>query len=157
MTKCKNQQARYQQQHQIHAVERLRSLGVFPDTAKNPNSVRENAEIFERSATIDAIRQEMRVNGWALGGTQFVYFHLEALLERDSEFKSKFLEEAKTGFSGLGISAEHIEEFFQCGADPDFVFTLRHERQYNKETRAPFYEKADQFSLDRIRQWLGYA
>ena len=140
-----------------YAVERLRSLGVFPDTAKNPNSVRENAEIFERSATIDAIRQEMRVNGWALGGTQFVYFHLEALLERDSKFKSKFLEEAKTGFSGLGISAEHIEEFFQCGADPDFVFTLRHERQYNKETRAPFYEKADQFSLERIRQWLGYA
>jgi hypothetical protein len=93
-----------------------------------------------------------------VGSGQFVYFHLNALLKKDPEFKTRFLEEAKKELGGLGVSAEHIENFFQYSdASPGLSFTLRHERQYSKEIRVPFYEKADQFALDKIKQWLGHS
>ncbi|HIH50364.1 MAG: hypothetical protein ABSE71_00110 [Candidatus Micrarchaeaceae archaeon] len=133
------------------AIEKLRPLNVFPD------NIRENAEIFERSTTIGAIGQEMVKIGSACGGSQFVYFHLKAMLERDSEFRSGFLDCAKKELGGFGISAEHVEEFFLAGTGAGLLFTLRHEKQYSKEVRVPFYERADQFALDKIRQWLGYS
>jgi len=56
----------------------------------------------------------------------------------------------------LGISAEHIEEYFQSGTDPGLFFTLKYEEQYDADVRVSFYQKADQFALDKIRRWLGF-
>lgn len=137
-------------------VEKLRGLRVFPDTEKNPNSVRENAEIFEKCTSLDAIGQEAAKRHWGCGSTQFVYFHLEALL-KDEGYKSRFLEQARQELGGLGISSEHIYEFYQSsGADPGLVFTLRYDKQYDVDIRRPFYKRADQFALDKMREWLGF-
>ena len=138
------------------AVKNLRSLGVFPDTPENPNSVRENAEIFKKCTTLYAIGEEAGKRHWGCGSGQFIYFHLGALLKREPEYKSRFLEEAEKQLSGLGISAQHIDEYFELGTDPGLVFTFRYEEQYNAYVRVLFYEKADQFALDKMRQWLGY-
>jgi len=137
-------------------IEKLRTLGVFPDTPENPNSVRENAEIFEKCTTLSAIGEEAGRRHWGCGSGQFLYFHLEALLKKEPEYKSRFLEEAKKQLGSLGISAHHIDEYFESSSDPGLAFTFRHEEDYNADIRSTFYEKADQFALDKMRQWLNY-
>ena len=137
-------------------VQRLRSLDVFPDTPKRPNSVRENAELFRKCATMSILKQEIPRSSCSL--EQFLYFHLEALLKKDPEFRSSFLKEAKEKLGGLGISAEHIEEYFQNGCgDPEMVLYVKHEGRYDIKAVGLFCEKADQFALDKMRQWLGYS
>ncbi|MBI4896599.1 MAG: hypothetical protein HY832_03570 [Candidatus Aenigmarchaeota archaeon] len=72
-------------------------------------------------------------------------------------YRSGFLEQAKQQLGGLGISPEHIEEYFQSGRDPGLFFTLKYQNQYEIGTiGVPFYERADQFALDKIREWLGF-
>jgi hypothetical protein len=103
-------------------------LNVFQDTPENPNSIMECAGIFERCTTLAAIGQEMVKMKSACGSGQFVYFHLNALLKKDPEFKTRFLEEAKEKLCGLGITQEDIQEFFQCGTEPGLILTFKHER-----------------------------
>lgn len=139
-------------------VEKLRTLDVFPDTEKNPNSVRENAEIFEKCTTLDEIEKEAAKQRLGVGSRQFLYFHLGELLKKDTEYRARFLEEAKERFGGLGIQPEHIEEYFQSGtADPIYKFSLAHGEHYAKEVRKPFYDKANQFTLEKMRAWLGFS
>jgi len=136
-------------------VERLRTLEVFPDTPEHPNTVRESAEIFEKCTTLDDIGREAAERHWGCGSEQFVHFYLGALLEHEPEYKSKFLEEAKRQFGELGILPEHIEEYFQYSGSAGLVFTLRYEEQYSADVRMNFYEKADQFALNKMKEWLG--
>lgn len=137
-------------------VERLRTLEVFSDTLEHPNSIREHADIFEKCTTLEAIRQEAVRGHWGCGSKQFVYFHLRALLKKELEYKSRFLEEAKQQLGNCGISAQHIDDYFEFCPDPGPIFIARHGRQYNADVIASFYEKTDQFALDKIREWLGF-
>lgn len=132
------------------AVRKLARLGVFPDT------VRESAEMFSKCRTIDGVKGAAREMRLSAGGEQFVYFHLEAIINSDSEFRTRFLDEASDRLRGTGIDALRIVEYFRSGADPGLVFTLRYGQTYNNEIRNAFYEKADQFALDSIRRWLGF-
>ncbi len=137
-------------------VEKLRTLGVFPDTLKRPNSVKENTEIFERCGTLEEISVEVSKRHWACSPGQFVYFHLEALLKQDPNYKFKFIEDAKECLRKSSVSPEHIQGYFQSGADPGLVFRLNHEGEYGQEIRRPFYNKANQFALNKLREWLGF-
>ena len=136
-------------------VERLRTLGVFPDSPKNPNSVRDCAEVFERCETLDDIGQDAGRRHWSCGSGQFVYFHLEGLFKYDPEFKTRFLAEAQQQLDNLGIKPDHITEYYQSGADPQLVFMFRHEGEYAKEVRLSFDRKADQFAFNQLKGWLG--
>ena len=69
-------------------VERLRTLGVFPD------SVQKSAEIFAQCPNLDDIAQQLEEDHSSCGEDQFVYFHLQALFKYDPEYKSRFLEKA---------------------------------------------------------------
>ncbi len=130
------------------AVEKLTQLGVFPKT------VGVNAEIFERCSTLETITQEAINLGWSCGSGQFVYFHLGEML-KDEKYKSSFLKKAKEELGSSGISSDHILEYYQSGADPGLVFSIRH-GEYIAPVRKAFYERANQFSLNQIREWLGY-
>ena len=136
-------------------VEKLRTLQVFLDTPEQPNSVRENAEIFEKCTSLEDIRKEASKRHWGCGSGQFVYFHLRSLL-KDQEYKTEFLEDAKRQLGGLGISLEHIEDYYQSGVDPGCIFTSRYEEQYSLDVRVNFYDKANQFALNKMREWLGF-
>lgn len=131
------------------AVERLRTLGVFPNQAE------ENAEIFERyrdvkTSIIDACRRRPT----ALSGRQFVYHYLDALLKKDPEYRARFLQEARQQLGGFGVKPEHIEEYFQLGPEGGYIFCAEH-KEY-RDIPDSFFDTADQFALDRIRQWLGF-
>lgn len=144
---------------QDEVVERLRTLKVFPDRKEKPNSVRTNAEIFERCATLEHFAREALQS---CGDRQFIYFHLNALLELEPDYKFRFLEDAKQLLIGIGITPQHIEEYFQSGADNSLVFTMTHgpnglsDDQYPMDVLKPFYRWADQFALDKMREWLGF-
>src|SRR3989344_9303632 len=98
-------------------VERLRELRVFPE------SVGENAEIFEKCTALETIEQEMANRHFTCGANQFLYFHLNALLNSNPHYRVIFLEEAKQQLGGLGISSEHIEEYYDARADdPELLF-----------------------------------
>lgn len=135
-------------------VEKLKILGVFPKT------VDESAEIFRSCTNIEAIAEEVGRRHYTCGEEQFVYFHLGALL-RDSEFKAKFLTDARKELDNQGIRPEHIDEYFQSGADPGLVFMSTHEEygpseiKYPREVMLTFSKRADQFALDKMREWLG--
>lgn len=130
------------------AVERLRRLGVFPRQSE------ENSEIFERYTDVQGIGEGIARPGWTVGTQQFIYFHLEEIL-KDPDYKAEFLQEARQCLADSRIKPEHVEEYFNSGADPGLVFTLRHE-EYGRDVRMPFFERADQFALHKIRQWLGF-
>ncbi|MBI2107322.1 hypothetical protein HYT57_05045 [Candidatus Woesearchaeota archaeon] len=143
---------------QDKVVEKLRTLKVFPDKKEKPNSVRTNAGIFERCTTLEQFKRE---DLESCGDRQFVYFHLNALLEFEPDYKTRFLEEAKQRLAETGITPRHIEKYFQSGADNSLVFTMTHgpnglsEDQYPMDVLRPFYSQADQFALDKMREWLG--
>lgn len=130
-------------------VEKLKVLGVFPKNDKN-----EIAEIFEKCTNLYEIGKECGRRHWSCGSGQFVYFHLEALMKKEPEYRAGFLADAKQGLGGFGISPEHIEEYFSSGTDPSSVFSLIYEKQYDIDARMNFYEKANQFALDRMKKWL---
>ncbi|MBS3104721.1 hypothetical protein J4234_00520 [Candidatus Woesearchaeota archaeon] len=132
------------------AVEKLRTLDVFPKT------VAENAEIFRDSITLDAVGKQMGARAYSCGDEQFVFFHLEALMEKDPEFKSRFLAGAVRKFGDSGIKQKYIKEYFQIGANPGLLFTLRHEEEYKPEVMLGFSQRANQYALDEMRQWLGF-
>ncbi|MBN2453957.1 hypothetical protein JXB11_00260 [Candidatus Woesearchaeota archaeon] len=138
------------------AVEKLRSLKVFPDLPEHPNNIREHIKIFEKCKTLDDIVQVARKEHWGAGSGQFVYFHLHALLASDSAYKLKFLEEAKKDLADSGIKPEHIEEYFQSSRDPGISFSFDYSEEYDLDTRKSFYQRADQFALDKMREWLGF-
>ena len=130
-------------------VEKLRALGVFS------NNLRENAEIFKKSKTLDDVKREVIKWYPACGSSQFVYIHLVALLKHNPEYTSGFLEESKRALGKFGIKPEHIVEYFQSGTSPIMMFTFEHGKEYNIDDRIKFYQMADQFALDKIREWLG--
>ncbi len=130
------------------AVERLRTLGVFP------SQVEENAGILGKYKDVSSIGEECARRDIALSGRQFVYFHVDALLKKDPDYKAKFLEEAKRNLSDVGVRPEHIEEYFQLGTEGHILFCAEH-KEY-KDIPDSFFDRADQFALDRIRQWLGF-
>ena len=127
-------------------VEKLSLLNVFPTT------VEKSAGIFERGRTLEDIRKEADLG--TCGNEQFIYFHLEALFGYDPDYKTRFLAEAQNKLGNAGIKQEHVAEYFQIGADPGLVFMFRHETEYNPDVRTTFYQRANQFALDKIREWL---
>ena len=56
------------------AVEKLRTLGVFPKT------VAESAEVFRDCATTGTVANEMARRHYTSGECQFIFFHLEEFL-----------------------------------------------------------------------------
>lgn len=77
-------------------------------------------------------------------------------MERDPAYERSFLEQAKQELSKSGITPEHIEDYFQSGTDPQSVFALKYEEKYSMDVREKFYKEADQFALDKMRDWLGF-
>lgn len=134
---------------------KLKLLGVFPDTEENPDSTRVSVEVFQKCSTVEEICRECGDRHWGCGGGQFVYFHLEGLLNYDPSFKERLLREAKEKLGNLGIKPEHIEEYILTGPDANLVFSMRHEDEYPWEVRHKFYEATDQFVLDNLKEWLG--
>ncbi len=134
-------------------VERLRTLGVFPDTPQSPNSVRENANILAQCATLDEIGSEVATRRFSVSAGQFVFYHLQALLQQH-DYEQGFMAHAKEKLGGLGIQPAHIAEYFQS-TNPGLVFDLKHEDVYGRTERDAFYEKANQFALDSLREWMG--
>ena len=140
------------------AVEKLRNLGVFPKT------VLENTQIFQASTTFDELgRQISSRPKLSVGDGQFLYFHLVELMGKDQSFKQRLIREALDKLGNTGIKPEHIEEYFNCGEDPTPVFNARHEEvsglsdvRYAQEVMLAFYKRADQFALEKMREWLGF-
>ena len=137
-------------------VEKLKVIGVFPKT------VNESAEIFRDCAKPEAIAGEVCRRHYTCGEEQFIYFHLGALFKYDSQFKSKFLADARQELGNLGILPENIDEYFQSGGDPSLVFMLSHEQEYGlseikypRDVMLAFSKRADQFALDKLREWIG--
>jgi len=130
-------------------VEKLKMLKVFPKT------VVENAEIFRDCPIVDAVGREMARRHYTCSEGQFIYFHLHALMEKDPGFKARFLVEAVKKLRDSAIQPIHIDEYFQSGEDPGLVFTLKYEREYDRDARLAFYQRANQFALYKMREWLG--
>src|SRR3989338_3988425 len=133
--------------------DRLRLLGVFPDTPQSPNSVRENAQIFQQFATLDEIDRAVALLHLTVSAEQFVFYHLQALLQHPA-YKSDFLTRAQEELGGLGIMQPHIADYFQS-SNPRLTFNLRYENAYTIANRNAFNAKAGQFALDRLREWMG--
>ena len=131
------------------AVEKLRTLGVFPET------VSVSAEIFRDCATTDEVAREMGRRHYSCGEGQFIYYHLQAVLEKESGFKSIFLGEAVQRLGDTSIQPAHIEEYFQSGRNPGLEFMFRHGDEYGHDLRLEFYRRADQYALNKMREWLG--
>ena len=132
------------------AVEKLRTLNVSPKT------VTESAEIFRDSVTPDAIGNQVGGRHYSCGTEQFIFFHLEALMEIDPEFKARLLRDAVQKLGNSGIAPKHIQEYFQIGADPGLVFMLKHENDYEHDAKLTFSNRANQYALDKMREWLGF-
>ena len=130
-------------------VEKLRTLGVFPKI------VSESAEIFRDCATTDEVARELGRRHSSCGEGQFIYFHLQAVLKKESGFKSRFLGEAVQRLGDTRIQPAHIEEYFQIGENPGLMFMLSHEDEYEGVLRLEFSRRADQYALDKMREWLG--
>ncbi len=130
------------------AVKKLTQLGVFPKT------VSVNADVFEHCSSLEEISKEAIKFGWSCSPGQFIYFHLGELL-KDKHYNSQFIKEAEQVLGGLGISSRHIDEYYHLGADPELVFSLRH-GVYTSTIRKTFYDRANQFTLDKMREWLGF-
>ncbi|HLD57354.1 MAG TPA: hypothetical protein VJA47_03555 [archaeon] len=131
------------------AVDRLRTLGVFT------RQVAESAEIFERYGDVDGISEGISRPGWTVGTQQFIYFHLGEIL-KNPDYRAVFLDEAQKQLRDTGVRSEHIEEYFQSGADPSLVFSVRHGEEYDRTVRSTFVNAADAFALRKIRGWLGF-
>ncbi len=65
--------------------------------------------------------------------------------------------------SDTGIGPKQVAEYFNCGEDPTPVFNARHEEvsglsdvRYAKEVMSAFYRRANQFALEKMREWLGF-
>ena len=129
------------------AVEKLRTLDVFPKT------VAESAEIFRDCTTTDAIGNQVGGRHYSSCGTeQFIFFHLEALMEKDPEFKARLFRGAIQRLGDSGIKPSHIEEYFQIGADPGLSFLFRHEEEYERDVRLGFNQRANQYALNQMRE-----
>lgn len=149
------------------AIQKLNWLGVYANTPEHPDSTRENAIIFQQSSTLDEVKTNLRPLGTCLSAGQFMYFHLGALLKKDEHFKHEFLQGdkgAKQSLGDAGILPEHIEEYYSKGADPALVFSMRHvgprhqdPKEYPIDVFKAFYPRADQFALDKFREWLGFS
>ena len=124
--------------------EKLRVLNVFP------NSIDETAEIFQKVQNEEDVKKEMGERSYSCGSEQFIFFHFHSLLGLQPEI----LQEAEKQLSDLGVSPEHIKEYMKDEQQQSLIFTLRHEDKYPFEVREPFYQKANQFTLDRIKQYL---
>ncbi|MBI2542421.1 hypothetical protein HYV80_06970 [Candidatus Woesearchaeota archaeon] len=132
------------------AVEKLRNLGVYP------NAVDGCAELFRDCPTIDVIPKEMSRRRWQSGSEQFINEFLRAVMGQDSVFKQKFLAEAVKGLADSGMQPAHIEEYFHMRGSPKIVFNLDYGQDYDGTTLKGFYARADQFALDKLREWLGF-
>ncbi len=130
------------------AVERLRTLGVFP------KDVEENASILGKYKDVSSIGEECARRDIALSGRQFVYFHVDALLKKDPDYRADFLGGAKEQLKDFGVKPEHIEEYFQLGTEGHILFCAEH-KEY-KDIPDSFFDRADQLALNGVKQWLGF-
>lgn len=125
--------------------EKLRILNVFP------NSIDENAEIFLKVQTEKDIEKEMVAHHTSCGNEQYIFFHFHEILKLQPEI----LKEAEKKLGNLDISVNHVREYMQAEQQPSLLLTLKHDDKYPYEVRERFREKANQFALDKIKEYLG--
>jgi hypothetical protein len=126
-------------------VEKLKALNVFPDT------VNDNAEIFLKVQNEEDIEREMTERHTSCGHEQYIFFHFHSLLKLQPEI----LKEAEEKLGNSDISINHVREYMQAEQQPSLLLALRHDDKYPYEVRERFREKANQFALDKIKEYLG--
>jgi hypothetical protein len=135
------------------ATGKLMELGILP-TDSNPNLPRTYAEILWECSKLSDTERMSRSIGYGAGYEQIILIPLTHLLDKNPEYRTIFLNEAKNQLNGLDIKPEHIEEYFRKGNS--LAFTMRHENDYDSGTRDKLYEKANHFALGKMREWLGF-
>jgi hypothetical protein len=126
-------------------VKKLKALDVFP------NFVYEGAEIFSNVQTEDDVEREMAERHTSCGGEQYIFFNFHSLLNLQPEI----LQEAEKKLGNLGISTDHIREYMQAEQNPSYLMALEYGDKYPYEVRDRFRKKANQFALDKIKEYLG--
>lgn len=127
----------------LEAVEKLRALNVFPDTLE------ESAEIFRAAQTEEDVRQEMIRRKTSCSSEQYIFFHFSELLRR----QPNLLQEAEQRLANLGVPPDVTREYMQAQQQPSYLMAMSHE-EIPDETRVRFSKAANQFALDKIKEYL---